>query len=73
MKLFAEDAKIYAVVPNNNDNRVQYSLNRAVDCANVWKMLFHIIKCHLLRIGKHDTGIKYTMISNNQEVELKNS
>ena len=31
MKLFADDAKIYAVVPNTNDNRVQYSLNKAVD------------------------------------------
>ena len=71
MKLFADDAKIYAVVPNTNDNRVQFSLSRAVDWANVWKMLFDIIKCHHLHIGKHDSGIKYTMISNNQEVELE--
>ena len=34
-------------------------------------MLFNIIKCHHLHIGNHDTGIKYTMISNNQEVELE--
>ena len=71
MKLFADDAKIYAVIPNTNANRVQYSLNRAVDWANVWKMFFNIIKCHNLHIGKHDNGIKYTMISNNQEVELE--
>ena len=71
MKLFADDAKIYTVVPNTTDSRVQYSLNRAVDWANVWKMLFNIIKCHHLHTGKHDTGIKYTMISNNQEVKLE--
>ena len=71
VKLFADDAKIYAVVPNTNDNRVQYSLNRAADWANVWKMLFNIIKCHHLHIGKHDTGITCTMISNNQEVTEK--
>ena len=35
IKLFADDAKIYAVVPNTDDNRVQYSLNRAADWANV--------------------------------------
>ena len=34
MKLFTDDAKIYAVVSNTNDNRVQYSLNRAADWAN---------------------------------------
>ena len=71
MKLFAYDAKIYAVVPNPSDNRVQYNLNRAVDWANVWKMLVNIIKSHHLHTGKHDTGIKYTMISNNREVELE--
>ena len=51
--------------------RVQYSLNRAVDWANVWKLLFNIIKCHHLHTGKRATGIKYTMISNSQEVELE--
>ena len=54
MKLFADDAKIYTVVPNSNDTGVHYSLNRTVDWANVWKMLFSIIKCHHLHIGKHD-------------------
>ena len=34
-------------------------------------MLFKIIKCHHLQVGKHDIGTKYTMISNNQEIELE--
>ena len=53
MKLFSDDAKIYANVPNTNDN----SLNRAVDWASVWKMLFSIIEYHHLDIGEHDAGI----------------
>ena len=72
IKLFADYAKIYAVVSNQADkNKVQSSLNRAVNWANVWRMLFNIIKCHHLHIGKHDRGTKYTMISNNQEIELE--
>ena len=35
------------------------------------KMLFNIIKCHHPHIGKHDRGTKYTMISNNQAIELE--
>ena len=72
IKLFADDEKIYAVVSNQADNdKVQHSLNRAVNWADIWKMLFNIIKCHHLHVGKHDRGTKYTMISNNQEIELE--
>ena len=72
IKLFADDAKIYAVVSNQIvETRVQNSLNRAAYWANIWRMLFNIIKCHHLHIGKHDRGIKYTMASNNHEIELE--
>ena len=53
IKLFADDAKLYSTVTSDNDNRVQFSLNRAVDWANVWRMIFNIIKCHhLYRLGR---------------------
>ena len=42
-----------------------------ISCPFIWKMLFNIIKCHHLQVGKHDRGTKYTMISNNQEIELE--
>ena len=74
IKLFADHAKIYAVVTGSNqivETRVQNSLNPAANWANIWRMLFNIIKCHHLHIGKHDRGIKYTMASNNQETELE--
>ena len=73
IKLFADDAKIYAVVSNQIvETRVQNSLNCAANWAKIWRMLFNIIKCHHLHIGKHhDRGIKYTMSSNNQEIELE--
>ena len=71
IKLFADDAKLYSIVTSDNDNRVQFSLNRAVDWANVWRMIFNIIKCHHLHIGKNITGTRYTMVSENEEIELE--
>ena len=61
IKLFADDAKLYSVVTSNADNRAQFSLNRAVDWSKVWKMIFNIIKCHHLHIGKKFTETTYTM------------
>ena len=52
-------------------NRVQNSLTRAVSWADIWRMLFNIIKCHHLHIGEYDRGTKYTRISNYQEIELE--
>ena len=63
IKLFADDAKLYSIVTSDNDHRVQFSLNRALDWANVWRMIFNIIKCHHLHIGKNITGTRYTMVS----------
>ena len=68
IKLFADDAKLYSIVTSDNDNRDQFSLNRAVDWANVWRVIFNIIKCHHLHIGKNITG---TMVSENEEIELE--
>ena len=72
IKLFADDAKFYFVVTSNAYNRAQLSLNRAVDWSKVWKMIFNIIKCHHLHIGKKKfTETTYTMESDGQQVELE--
>ena len=34
-------------------------------------MLFNIVKCHHLHIGKHDSDTTYTMKSKGQEIELE--
>ena len=71
IKLFADDAKLYSVVTSNVDNRAQFSLNRAVDWSKVWKLIFNIIKCHHLHIGKKFSETTYTMESDGQQVELE--
>ena len=42
-----------------------------VDWADIWRMLFNIVKCHHLHIGKHDSGTTYTMKSKDQEIEIE--
>ena len=72
IKLFADNAKIYAVVPTNaTENRVQSSLKRAVDWADIWRMLLNIIKCHHLHLGNHESDTSYTMESKGQVMELE--
>ena len=57
IKLFADDAKLYSVVSSNVDNLgLIQSYYRAIDRDSVWKMIFNIIKCHHVHIGKNITG-----------------
>ncbi|MCG7877512.1 MAG: reverse transcriptase domain-containing protein [Candidatus Thiodiazotropha endolucinida] len=72
IKLFADDAKLYSVAPTTaTENSIQRSLDRAVNWADIWQMLFNATKCHHLRIGKQEAGIKYTMTANEQVIELE--
>ena len=75
IKLFADDAKIYNRVKQNeqaDNNRIQSSLNKGVDWAKIWLMKFNFTKCHHMHIGKHDIGTKYTMQDGNEIFELEN-
>lgn len=71
IKLFADDAKVYAAVSNERENHVQTSLNISVNWAKFWRMIFNTSKRHHLHVRNHDTGISYTMTTNNQETELE--
>ena len=72
IELFADDAKIYAAVSNQAaENRVQTSLNKAFDWAEIWQMLFNIIKYYHVHIGNHNNDTKYTMTSKDQVTELE--
>ena len=74
IKLFADDAKVYNRVKQNEqpaDNHVQSSLNRGVNWANTWLMRFNFTNSHHMHIGKHNTGTKYTMQDGNDTFELE--
>ena len=74
IKFFADDAKVYNRVKQNEqpaDNYVQSSLNRGVNWANTWFVRFNFTKCHHMHIGKHNTGTKYPMQDGNDTFELE--
>ena len=66
-KLFADDAKLYSPIKEENDRiRMQGSgslssfLNWSKN-AKIWKMFFHINKCKYLHIGKNHPDTQYIM------------
>ena len=62
IKLFADDSKLYRRVSKMEHVEIlQSCLNRAVTWADIWEMLFNLIKCHHLHIGKNSIGQFYTM------------
>ena len=51
IKLFADDAKLYSPIKEENDRiRMQVGLKNAEEWAKIWKMFFHIKKCKYLHI-----------------------
>ena len=62
MKLFADDAKLYSPIKEENDRiRMQVGLKNAEEWAKIWKMFFHIKKCKYLHIGKNHPDTQYIM------------
>ena len=61
-KLFADDAKLYSTVENNEKElALQNQVTRSENWAAIWRMFFNILKCHHLHIGNLDTEFKYEM------------
>ena len=63
IKLFADDAKLYSTVENDEKElALQNQVTRSENWAAIWKMFFNILKCHHLHIGINlDTEFKYEM------------
>ena len=61
MKLFAGDTKMYKTIKCQLVRQtVQRSVTSAATWAIDWDMEFNT-KCHHLHIGKHDSGLNYTI------------
>ena len=72
MKLFADDAKFYRSVTNQEDvEQVQYSVNEAVTCKNILEMLFNFKKCKHLHIGSRTDPATYTMNTGHETIEIE--
>ena len=71
MKLFADDAKLYSPIKEENDRiRMQVGLKNAEEWAKIWKMFFHIKKCKYLHIGKNHPDTQYIMSEDQNPTEV---
>ena len=72
MKLFADDAKFYRSVTNQEHvEQVQYNVNEAVTLTNIWEMLFNFKKCKHLHIGSRTDPATYTMNTGHETIEIE--
>ena len=73
IKLHADDAKIYSRVSASVQKKTQVKvrLNKSINWATIWLMLFNFIKCRHLQIGKSEIDTRYSMKSGNKTYELK--
>ena len=62
IKLFADDAKLYSPIKEENDRiSMQVGLKNAEEWAKLWKMFFHVKSCKYLHIGKNLPNTQYIM------------
>ncbi|CAL4095021.1 unnamed protein product, partial [Meganyctiphanes norvegica] len=68
--LFADDSKIYCMVPIINSNKpelegahekLQKDLHELIDWATKWKMYFNDAKCKIIHIGYGNTKNEYSL------------
>ena len=72
MKLFADDAKFYRSVTNQEHiEQVQYSVNEAVTWTNIWEMLFNFKKSKQLHNGSRMDPATYTMNTGHETIEIE--
>lgn len=72
IKLFADDAKLYSVIENQQKVvLLQRNITNAEGWADVWRMFFHNKKCHHMHIGNQDTAAKYEMTQGEEKIEIE--
>ena len=70
IKLFADDAKLYSPIKENDRIWMQVGLKNAEEWAKLWKMFFHIKKCKYLHIGKNLPDTQYIMSVDQNPTEV---
>jgi hypothetical protein len=62
LKKFADDTKIGQIIESQSDvQELQATLDRLCGWATTWGMAFNVAKCHVMHVGRHNSGAEYTM------------
>ncbi len=66
--LFADDAKLFSVVGNDEDQKkLQEDIDKLQEWSNEWQLRFNAKKCKVMHLGRKNLTLKYNM----GEVELE--
>ena len=71
VKLFADDAKLYAVVNTVDDAKtVQDDLSRIDNWSDIWQIRFNYKKCNRMHLGKEQQFSTYFMTQNGEPTKI---
>ncbi len=74
IKMFADDAKLYAQIVSIVDvNKLQSALDALSEWANKWQLSLSIDKCCILNVGHIDSNIPVNLTLNNNFLPIVNS
>jgi len=63
--MFADDMKLFRQVGDVPDNiRMQADLDKLVEWADKWQVLFNVSKCLAMYVGQNDPRFLYSMRNN---------
>ena len=62
VKIFADDSKIYSAVGEDQQQQnLQYDLDKLCDWSRKWKLSFNATKCKVMHFGANNNGSRYTL------------
>ena len=72
VKLFADDTKLYRTIVDKNDETIlQNDIDQIAAWSERWQIPFNVNKCKVLKVGKNDQNVKYSMGTLEGRIELE--
>ena len=72
VKLLADDTKLYrTIVDKNNETILQNDIDQIAAWCERWQIPFNVNKCKVLKVGKNDQNVKYSMGTLEGRIELE--
>ena len=74
VKLFADDTKLYRTIVDKNDETIlQNDIDQIAAWSERWQIPFNVNKCKVLKVGKNDQNVKYSMGTLEGRINTKNT
>ena len=71
VKMYADDTKIFQLVNNEEQaKKLQEEIDKLYNWSQVWQLLFHPDKCHILHLGNKSINHEYYMGTDQNKIKL---